>query len=57
MATLTSAGNGYFRLTNRNPGKLLKIYNNSQADGAIADQWTDTGCACQHWSHVKERIQ
>lgn len=48
---------GEFKLVNRSSGKYLEIYQNSAADGAVADQWGDTGCACQQWTLVKEGIQ
>ena len=44
-------------MTNVNSAKLLEIYQNSAADGVVADQWASTGYNCQQWTLAKEGIQ
>ena len=44
--------NSYYKIVNRNSGKVLDVYNNSTADGAIVEQWTDYGTANQQWKFV-----
>ncbi|MFJ1806896.1 MULTISPECIES: RICIN domain-containing protein [unclassified Streptomyces] len=48
-AVAPNAAGGY-TLTNRVTGKALEIPNASTSAGAIADQWSDTGCACRRWN-------
>ncbi len=55
--TLAATDSGYGTFTNVNSAKLLEIYQNSTANGAIADQWSSTGYNCQQWRLVKEGIQ
>ena len=43
---------GYYKLVNRNSGKVLDVVNNSVADGTIVDQWTDNGGANQQWTFL-----
>jgi hypothetical protein len=35
--------NGYYKIVNRNSGKVLDVEANSSADGAEIVQWTDNG--------------
>jgi len=37
------AGGGYYKLVNRNSGKVLDVPASSTADGTMLDQWTDNG--------------
>jgi alpha-L-fucosidase len=43
-------GNGYFRIVNRNSGKVLDVSGASTADGARVVQWPWTGSANQQWN-------
>jgi hypothetical protein len=40
---LISAGSGYYKIKNRNSGKLLDITGGSTVNGADSIQWTDNG--------------
>ncbi|MFA6083900.1 RICIN domain-containing protein [Mucilaginibacter sp.] len=40
---------GIYRITNRNSGKALDIYQQSIADGAIVHQWDYSGIPSQKW--------
>ena len=42
----------YYKLVNRNSGKLLDVSNKSSADGGNVIQWTDTGGTNQQWQFV-----
>ena len=42
-------GDGSYRFTNRNSGKVLDVSAVSKADGAAVYQWTATGGANQRW--------
>jgi arabinan endo-1,5-alpha-L-arabinosidase len=42
----------YYRLINRNSGKVADVANCSTADGADIRQWTSVGNTCQQWSFV-----
>ncbi|HEY1216272.1 MAG TPA: RICIN domain-containing protein, partial [Bryobacteraceae bacterium] len=41
---------GTFVLINKNSGKYLDVYQDSTANGATIDQWSDTGYNCQIWT-------
>ncbi|GCF10008.1 RICIN domain-containing protein [Dictyobacter arantiisoli] len=45
-------GTTYYKLVNRNSGKVLDVVGASTADGANVDQWADNGGANQQWSLV-----
>lgn len=55
--TFAASDSGYGYLTNVNGGKLLEIYQNSTANGAVADQWGATGFNCRQWWLTKQGIQ
>ncbi|MBW8683858.1 RICIN domain-containing protein [Chitinophaga rhizophila] len=40
----------YYRVTNKNSGKSLEVYNQSTANGAAVDQWDYWGGLNQQWS-------
>ena len=42
----------YYRLINRNSGKVAEVANFSTADGGNVQQWTSTGTTSQQWSFV-----
>jgi hypothetical protein len=42
----------YYRLINRNSGKVAEVSNFSTADGGNVQQWTSTGTSSQQWSFV-----
>jgi hypothetical protein len=42
----------YYRLINRNSGKVVEVSNFSTADGGNVQQWTSTGTSSQQWSFV-----
>lgn len=42
-------GNGWYKIVNRNSGKVLDVSEGSLSDGAGILQWTDTGTANQLW--------
>jgi hypothetical protein len=42
----------YYRLINRNSGKVAEVSNFSTADGGNVQQWTWTGTSSQQWSFV-----
>jgi hypothetical protein len=44
----------YYRLINRNSGKVLEVANFSTADGGNVQQWTSTGTTSQQWSFVAQ---
>ncbi|OVE85807.1 hypothetical protein B2G88_03045 [Natronolimnobius baerhuensis] len=44
---------GTYRITNVNSGNLLEVESAETEEGANVQQWSDTGCSCQHW-HVSE---
>jgi arabinan endo-1,5-alpha-L-arabinosidase len=52
-AVLNSGGasitSGYYRITNRNSGKVLDVSNCSTADGGNIQQWTSLNNVCQSW--------
>lgn len=52
-ATLNSGGStisaGYYRITNRNSGRVLDVANCATTDGANVQQWTNLGNSCQSW--------
>jgi hypothetical protein len=41
-----------YQIVNKNSGKLLEVYNNNPSDGALVDQWEDSGCQCQLWRFI-----
>jgi len=42
----------YYRLINRNSGKVAEVSNFSTADGGNVQQWTSTGTSSQQWNFV-----
>jgi hypothetical protein len=42
----------YYRLINRNSGKVAEVAAFSTADGGNVQQWTSTGTSSQQWSFV-----
>ncbi len=54
---LTPTDSGYFRLTNRNSGKYLEVFNNLTTNEAEIGQWGVTAYPCQEWTLVKEGMQ
>jgi alpha-galactosidase len=42
----------YYRMINRNSGKVAEVANFSTADGGNVQQWTSTGTSSQQWSFV-----
>jgi Ricin-type beta-trefoil lectin domain-like len=42
----------YYKIVNRNSGKVLDVTANSTADGAAIEQWSDNGGTNQQWSLV-----
>jgi hypothetical protein len=42
----------FYRLINRNSGKVAEVANFSTADGGNVQQWTSTGTSSQQWSFV-----
>ena len=44
-----TTANAYFKVVNRNSGKVLGVYGGSLANGASAVQWTDTSSQDQGW--------
>jgi hypothetical protein len=49
-------GNNLYKITNRNSGKVLEIYQASTADKAQAVQYTDNGGANQRWQLVQANL-
>jgi pectate lyase len=39
----------WYQLVNVHSNKLMEIAGNSTADGAMVQQWDNTGCQCQHF--------
>ncbi|GCF09931.1 RICIN domain-containing protein [Dictyobacter arantiisoli] len=48
--TWQDQGTAYYKLVNRNSGKVLDVSNASTTAGAAIDQWTDNGGASQQWN-------
>jgi hypothetical protein len=44
--------NAYYKIVNRNSGKVLDVDARSTADGALVLQWTDNGGWNQHWKFI-----
>jgi len=42
----------WYKIVNRNSGKILGVTNGSTADGARIEQWTDGGWTSQHWRFI-----
>ena len=55
--SVTESDDGYFYIKNKNSSKYMEVMNNSNANGAVIDQWGSTGYSCQEWRLVKEGIQ
>ncbi|UUZ86408.1 RICIN domain-containing protein [Paenibacillus sp. P26] len=56
--SLAPSDTGYYKIKNKSDTtKLLEVYQNSTADGANVDIWSDTGVNGQQWTLVKEGIQ
>lgn len=49
---LVYIGSSYYKIVNRNSGKLLDVSGISTADGANLHQWDDLSGANQHWQPV-----
>lgn len=47
------AGGGYYKIKNRNSGKLMDIYGASTSNGANNIQWYDNGGMNQQWQIIK----
>jgi O-glycosyl hydrolase len=45
-----STVSNYYKLVNRNSGKVLEVASQSTADGGTVDQWTDNGGTNQQWA-------
>jgi YVTN family beta-propeller protein len=45
-----AVGNGSYRVTNVNSGRVLDVVNCSNADGARVQQWDWLGTPCQKWT-------
>ena len=50
---MTDVGSGWYKLTNRNSGKVLEVYQAATGDGANIVQYTDNGGANQRWKLVR----
>jgi hypothetical protein len=50
--TWQDQGTPYYKLVNRNSGKVLDVTSSSTADGAKITQWTDNGGTNQQWNIV-----
>jgi hypothetical protein len=49
-ADVTTAS--YYKLVNRESGKLLEVYGQSTSNGGLVDQWADNGGSNQQWQLI-----